>query len=32
MVGPEAASHPEVSRDVIRGNLFKYLNVFIDAL
>lgn len=32
VVGPEAVSHPEVRRVVIRGNLFKYFNIFIDAL
>lgn len=32
VVGPEALSHPEVRRGVIRGNLFKYFNIFIDAL
>lgn len=32
VVGPVAASHPEVSRGVIMGNLFKYFNVFIEGL
>lgn len=31
-MGPEAVSHPEVRRDVIKGNLFKYFNIFIDAV
>lgn len=32
VVCPEAASHPEVRKAVIRGKLFKYLNIFIDAV
>lgn len=31
-VSPEAARDSEVSRDVIRGNGFKYLNIFVDAV
>lgn len=32
VVCPEAVSHPEVRKGVIRGNLFKYFNIFIDAV
>lgn len=28
---PEASSHTEVRKDVIRLNLFEYLNIFIDV-